>query len=86
MRIDITGYVTEPFVSYSFAIKVTGDSVERQPLSNLQVSKEVRIAIPPYFYPLDDNSKFIRLTPQDDPRLNDPHINEVNKCLLLARH
>ncbi len=80
MRIDITGYVTKSLVSYSFAIKVTGDSVERLSLSNLQVSKEVRIAIPPYLYPLDDHSKFIVLTAQDDPRLNDPHINEINKC------
>ena len=81
MRIDITGYVTEPSVSYSFKIKVTSDSVERLSLSNLQVSKEVRIGIPPYFYPLDDNSKFIELTARDTPRLNDPRQNEINKCL-----
>ena len=80
-RIDITGYVTERLTSYSFAIKVTGDSVERLSLSNLQVSKEVRIAIPPYLYPLDDNSKFIRLTARDDPRTNDPCIDQINKCL-----
>lgn len=79
MIIDITGYVAEPLVSYSFAIKVTGDKVERLSLGGIQVSKEVRIAIPPYLYPLDDNSKFIRLTARDDPR-----INEINKCLSFA--
>ena len=81
MRIDIIGYVTEPLVSYSFTIKVTSDSVERLSLSNLQISKEVRIGIPPYFYPLDDNSKFIGLTARDDPLLNDPLINDINECL-----
>ena len=85
MRIDITGYVTEPLVSYSFAIKVTGDSVERLSRSNLQVSKEVRITILPYLYPLDDNSKFIALTVQDDPRLNDPCIEKIDDCLSFGR-
>ena len=80
MRIDITGYVTERLTSYSFAIKVTGDSVERLSLSNLQVSKEVRIAIPPYLYPLDDNSKIIELTAGDDPR-----IDQINKCYSFAK-
>ncbi len=75
MIIDITGYVTESLVNYHFTIKVTSDSVERLPLSNFQVSKEVKILILPYFYPLDDNSKFIALTARDDPRLN-----EINKC------
>ena len=74
MRIDITGYVTEPLVSYQFTIKVTSDRVERLSLSNFQVSKEVRISIPPEFYPFDD--KFIGLTARDDPR-----ISEIDKCL-----
>ena len=81
MQIDITGYVTEASVSYSFKVKVTSDSVERLSLSNLQISKEVRISIPPYFYPLDDNSKFIKLTARGDPHLNDPRQNKINKCL-----
>ena len=80
MRIDITGYVTESLVNYHFTIKVTSDSVERLLLSNFQVSKEVKIFILPYFYPLDD-SKFIELTARDDPRLNDRRINEINNCL-----
>ena len=80
MRIDITGYVTEPFSNYHFTIKVTSDSVPNLSLSDIQVSKEVRIAILPYLYPLDDNSKFIELTARDDPRLNDPRINEVKEC------
>ena len=75
MRINITGYVTQPLAGIHFKIKVTGDSV-----GNLQVSKEVMIFILPFRYPSDDHSKFIRLTAQNDPRLNDPHINEVNKC------
>ena len=80
MLIDITGYVTAELSSYSFAIKVTGDSVERLSLSDLQVSKEVRIAIPPQLYPLSDNSKIIELTVGDDP-----HINQINKCLSFAK-
>ena len=55
MRIDITGYVTEPLVSYQFTIKVTSDSVECLSLSNLQVSKEVRISIPLNFIRLTTN-------------------------------
>ena len=85
MRIDITGYVTERLVNYHFTIKVTGDSVEHLSLSNLQVSKEVRITILPYLYPLDNNSKFIGLTLRDDPRLNDPRINKIDKCLSFGR-
>ena len=92
MRIDITGYVTERFTNYHFKVKVTSDSVEHLPLNNLQVSEEVRVTIPPYFYPLDDNSKFIGLIAQDDPRLyeddphlDDPRINEAKECLSFAR-
>ena len=86
MRIDITGYVTEPFSSYySFAIKVTSDSVPDLSLSDIQVSKEVTIAILPYLYPLDDNSKFIGLKEQDDPRLDNPLINGVKECLSFGR-
>ena len=83
MRIDIIGYVTERLTGYSFAIKVTSDSVECLSLSNLQVSKEVRIFIYPYLYPFGD--KFIELTAQDDPRLNDPHINDINECLSFGK-
>ena len=86
MRIDITGYITEPLSNYyDFMIKVTSDSVPNLSLSNLQVSKEVRIAILPYFYPLDDNSKFIGLKEQGDPRLDDPLINGVKECLSFGR-
>ena len=75
MIIKITGYVTEPLAGYHFKIKVTGDSV-----GNLQVSKEIMIFILPNLYPSDDHSKFIRLTAQNDPRLNDAHINEIKEC------
>lgn len=95
MQIDITGYVTERLSSYHFKVKVTSDKVENRSLSNLQVSKEIRIAIPPYFYPLDDHSKFIGLIPLDDPRLDDPYlddlclddprINEAKECLSFCR-
>ena len=78
MRIDITGYVTEPLVSYSFAIKVTSDSVERLSRSNLQVSKEARIDIPTELYPFDD--KFIELSGWDDPRRD-----KINECLSFGR-
>ena len=85
MLIDITGYVTAELSSYSFAITVTNDKVEPLSLSDIQVSKKVRIAIPPQLYPLDDNSKFIKLTAGDDPRTNAPRINEINKCLSFAK-
>ena len=85
MQIDITGYVTEQFSNYHFKVKVTSDSVEYLSLNNFQVSKEIRIAILPHLYPLGDHSKFIGLTAQDDPRLNDPHLNEINECLSLGR-
>ena len=58
MRIDITGYVTEPPVGYHFTIKVTSDSVEYLSLSNLQVSKKVRIYISPDHYPNDSHTEF----------------------------
>ena len=80
MQIDITGYVTEELSSYSFAIKVTSDKVESLSLGNIQVSKEVRIAIPPQLYPLDDNSKIIELTIEGDPR-----IDQINKCFSFAK-
>ena len=61
MRITITGYVTEEFVSYVFAVKVTGDKVERdkvEPISfsDFQVGKEVRIDIPCTAYGFLDHS------------------------------
>ena len=80
MRIDITGYVTESLVNYHFTIKVTSDSVECLSPSNFQVSKEVKIFILPYFYPLDDNSKFIGLKEQDTPL-----VNGVKECLSFSR-
>ena len=81
MLIDITGYVTDPLVSYSFAIKVTSDKVKSLSLSDIQVSKEVRIAIPPQLYPLGDNSKIIELTAGDDPR-----IDQITSAILLPRY
>ncbi len=80
MLIDITGYVTEELSSYSFAIKVTSDKVESLSLSDIQVSKKVRIAIPPQLYPLGNNSKIIELTAGDNPR-----IDQINKCLSFAK-
>ena len=77
MRIDITGYVTATHGDKKFTIKVTSDNVPDRSLSNLQVAKEATIEIKPYLYPFDD--KFIELTQQDDPR-----INEINKCLSLS--
>ncbi len=71
MRIDITGYVTKTYQNYQFTIKVTSDSVERLPLSNLQVSKEVRIFISPDHYPFDQHNEFRKLTAWDDPRIED---------------
>ena len=82
MQIDITGYVTETHGDKKFTIKVTSDNVPDRSLSKLQVSKEATIEIKPYLYPFDD--KFIELTPRDDPQLDDPRINEINKCLSLG--
>lgn len=78
MRIDITGYVTERFRNYSFKIRVTGDSVPDLSFSNIQVSKEVRIEIPPELYPFND--KFIELSGWDDPRRD-----KRNKCLAFVK-
>ena len=80
MLIDITGYVTEPLSNYSFAIKVTSDKVKPLSLSNIQVSKKVRITIPPQLYPLGDISTIIELTAADDPR-----IDQINKCFSFAK-
>ena len=55
MRIDITGYVTEPLVGYSFKIKVTSNRAEL--LSDIQVQKEVRCSA--YAY-LDHNFAKLR--------------------------
>lgn len=80
MLIDITGYVAAELSNYSFAIRVTSDKIKSLSLSDIQVSKEVRIAIPPQLYPLGDNSKIIELTAGDAP-----HIHEINKCLSFAK-
>ena len=77
MRIDITGYVTERLSSYTFEIKVTSDNVPDLPRSNLQVSKEVRIIIPPELYLFNDG--FIELSGWDDPRRE-----KIKKCLSLG--
>ena len=58
MRIDITGYVTEQFSNYYFKVKVTSDKVESLSLSNLQVSKEIRVFIKPNHYPNDYHTEF----------------------------
>ena len=75
MQIDITGYVTEKLENYSFAIKVTSDTVEHLSFTDIQVEKEVRIAMPPELYPFEGNNKFIELSGWDDPRRN-----KINEC------
>ena len=80
MIIDIVGYVTERFTNYHFTIKVTGDRVKRLSLSNLQVSKEVRIYISPYLYPSDNDRKFETLPEEDNF-----HRDQRNECLFLGK-
>ena len=79
MIINITGYVTEELTSYSFAIKVTSDRVEHLSFRDIQVGKEVRIAMPPELYPFKGN-KFIELSGWDDPRRN-----KINECLSFGK-
>lgn len=80
MQIDITGYVTEELTSYSFAIKVTRDKVKHLSVRDIQVGKEVRIAMPPELYPFEGNNKFIELSGWDDPRRN-----KINECLSFGK-
>ena len=81
MRIDITGYVTEPFVNYFFTIKVTSDRVEHPSLSfsDIQVEKEVTIFIPPGFCPSEHYTEF-KTTEESGS-----HRDMINKCLSLGR-
>ena len=58
MRIDITGYVTERFSHYNFKVKITSDKVEPLSLSDIQVSKDVKVFIKPYNYPNDYHTEF----------------------------
>ena len=78
MQIDITGYVTEELTNYSFAIKVTSDRVEHLSFTDIQVGKEVRIAMRPELYPF--KGKFIELSGWGDPRRN-----KINECLSLGK-
>ena len=68
MIIDITGYVTELHGENGFKIKVTSDTVHSPPLTNLQVSKEVRIFISPDRYPCDNSREFKLITVEDKDR------------------
>ena len=79
MLIDIIGYVTKLHGNNGFEIKVTSDSVERLSLSNLQVSKEVRIWIYAYHYPSEDGSEF-KLTTVEDKHERD----QINKFRSLS--
>ncbi|MDE0423549.1 MAG: hypothetical protein OXN25_01635 [Candidatus Poribacteria bacterium] len=74
-----TGYVTEPLVGYHFTITVTSDSVEHLSLSDIQISKEVRIYISPDRYPTDFHSEFEKITKEDYRR------GSINKCLSLSK-
>lgn len=80
MQIDITGYVTEELTSYSFAIKVTSDKVKHLSVRDIQVGKEVRIAMPPELYPFEGNNKFIELSGSDDPRRE-----KINECFSFGK-
>ena len=80
MQIDITGYVTEELTSYSFALKVTSDKVKHLSVRDVQVGKEVRIAMPPELYPFEGNNKFIELSGWDDPRRE-----KINECLSFGK-
>ena len=80
MQIDITGYVTEGLTGYSFAIKVTSDKVKHLSVRDIQVGKEVRIAMPPELYPFEGNNKFIELSGWDDPRRE-----KINECLSFGK-
>ena len=80
MQIDITGYVTEELTSYSFALRVTSDKVKHLSVRDIQVGKEVRIAMPPELYPFEGNNKFIELSGSDDPRRE-----KINECLSFGK-
>ena len=58
MVIDITGYITEADGDNLFTIKVTSDNIPALSLSDIQVSKEVKVFIKPHYYPLGYDSEF----------------------------
>ncbi len=79
MIIDITGYVTELHGENGFQIKVTSDRVYSRSLTDLQVSKEVRVVINPNHYPSDNGSEFKLITAKDKD-----HRDRINKFRSLS--
>ena len=79
MTIEITGYVTEKRVGYSFAVRVTSDKVEHPSLSDIQISEDVKIYISPDRYPTEFHSEFEKITREDYRR------GSINKCLSLSK-
>ena len=67
--IDIIGYVTQTHGKDGFTIKVTCDAVQSLSFRNIQISREVRVFMRPY-YPSETNNVFqeIPISQWDNPR------------------